>query len=121
MASNSSLTDRPEDDLPDTEVDRLSPRLRRWWRNWPRHMPTVDWRNALTHFAKPKLLIRDDPGHLPFEPDASHLFFQLVSRRYERGAMLVTSNRAVGEWGPCSGIPWWRRRSSIACFTTATS
>ncbi|MEB3422199.1 ATP-binding protein [Salipiger marinus] len=36
-------------------------------------------------------------GYLPFEPDAAHLFFQLVSRRYERGALLVTSNRAVGE------------------------
>ncbi|SFH18649.1 ATP-binding protein, partial [Methylobacterium phyllosphaerae] len=40
---------------------------------------------------------------LPFEPDAAHLFFQLVSRRYERGAMLVTSNRAVGEWGSVFG------------------
>lgn len=50
----------------------------------------------LTHYAKPKLLIVDELGYLPFEPDAAHLFFQLVSRRYERGALLVTSNRAVG-------------------------
>jgi len=35
--------------------------------------------------------------------DAAHLFFRLVSRRYERGAMLVTSNRAVGEWGTVFG------------------
>ncbi|PIK73875.1 hypothetical protein CS379_05830, partial [Methylobacterium frigidaeris] len=42
-------------------------------------------------------------GYLPFEPDAAHLFFQLVSRRYERGAMLLTSNRAVGEWGTVFG------------------
>jgi hypothetical protein len=41
----------------------------------------------------------------PFEPDAAHLFFQLVSRRYERGALLVTSNRAVGEWGTVFGDP----------------
>jgi DNA replication protein DnaC len=53
----------------------------------------------LTYYGKPKLLIVDELGYLPFEPDAAHLFFQLVSRRYERGAMLVTSNRAVGEWG----------------------
>jgi DNA replication protein DnaC len=53
----------------------------------------------LTHYSKPRLLIVDELGYLPFEPDAAHLFFQLVSRRYERGAMLVTSNRAVGEWG----------------------
>lgn len=59
----------------------------------------------LTYFGKPKLLIVDELGYLPFEPDAAHLFFQLVSRRYERGAMLVTSNRAVGEWGSVFGDP----------------
>ena len=57
----------------------------------------------LTHYAKPKLLIVDELGYLPLEHDAAHLFFQLVSRRYERGAMLVTSNRAVGEWGSVFG------------------
>jgi len=59
----------------------------------------------LTHYAKPKLLIVDELGYLPFEPNAAHLFFQLVSRRYEKGAMLVTSNRAVGEWGAVFGDP----------------
>lgn len=59
----------------------------------------------LTHYGKPKLLIVDELGYLPFEPDAAHLFFQLVSRRYERGAMLVTSNRPVGEWGTVFGDP----------------
>ena len=53
--------------------------------------------------ANPKLLIVDELGYLPLEPDAAHLFFQLVSRRYERGAMLITSNRAVGEWGSVFG------------------
>ena len=38
-------------------------------------------------------------------PDAARLLFQLVSRRYKRGAMLVTSNRAVGEWGTVFGDP----------------
>lgn len=78
----------------------------------------------LTHYAKPKLLIVDELGYLPLEPDAAHLFFQLVSRRYERGAMMVTSNRAVGEWGSVFGdavvggvanaveIPW-RRASGM--------
>jgi DNA replication protein DnaC len=59
----------------------------------------------LLHFSKPRLLIVDELGYLPFEPDAAHLFFQLVSRRYERGSMLVTSNRAVGEWGGVFGDP----------------
>jgi len=57
----------------------------------------------LAHYAKPKLLIVDELGYLPFEPNAAHLFFQLVSRRYEKGAILVTSNRAVGEWGTVFG------------------
>src|SRR6202008_2043804 len=59
--------------------------------------------DRLLHFSKPKLLIVYELGSLPFEPNAAHLFFQLVSRRYERGSMLVTSNRAVGEWGTVFG------------------
>jgi DNA replication protein DnaC len=57
----------------------------------------------LAHYAKPRLLIVDELGYLPLEANAAHLFFQLVSRRYERGAMLVTSNRAVSEWGAVFG------------------
>ena len=53
----------------------------------------------LTHFSKPKLLIIDEFGYLPLEPQAAHLFFALVARRYERGSTLVTSNRSVSEWG----------------------
>jgi DNA replication protein DnaC len=53
----------------------------------------------LTRYAKPKLLIIDEFGYLPLEPHAAHLFFALVSRRYERGSNLVTSNRSVSEWG----------------------
>ena len=45
----------------------------------------------------------DELGYLPFEPQAAHLFFQLVSRRYERGSILITSNRSVGEWGEVFG------------------
>src|SRR5438132_1226198 len=59
----------------------------------------------LGFFAKPKLLIIDELGYLPFEPNAAHLFFQLVSRRYERGSMLITSNRSVSEWGSVFGDP----------------
>ena len=40
--------------------------------------------DRLAHYAKPKLLIVDELGYLPFEPHAAHLFFQLVSRRYMR-------------------------------------
>lgn len=59
----------------------------------------------LLHFSKPKLLIIDELGYLPIEPDAAHVLFQLVSRRYERGSILLTSNRAVSEWGDVFGDP----------------
>lgn len=59
--------------------------------------------DRLSFFVKPKLLIVDELGYLPLEAHAAHLFFQLVSRRYERGSMLVTSNRGVGEWGAVFG------------------
>ena len=57
----------------------------------------------LTHLAKPKLLIVDELGYLPFERRAAHLLFQLVSRRYERGSMILTSNQPVGNWGEVFG------------------
>ena len=59
----------------------------------------------LIHFGKPKLLIIDELGYLPVEPDAAHVLFQLVSRRYERGSILLTSNRAISEWGTVFGDP----------------
>ena len=76
----------------------------------------------LAHFAKPKLLIIDELGYLPFEPNAAHLFFQLVSRRYERGAILLTSNRSIGEWGTDRGDSYRlkeKRRSGLLQKPTA--
>ncbi|MGY3346973.1 MULTISPECIES: IS21-like element helper ATPase IstB [unclassified Bradyrhizobium] len=55
----------------------------------------------LLALSKPKLLIVDELGYLPLEPDAA----QLVSRRYETGAMLITSNRSVAEWGTVFADP----------------
>jgi DNA replication protein DnaC len=48
-------------------------------------------------------LIVNELGYLLFETNAAHLFFQLVSRRYERGSVLIISNRAIGEWGSVFG------------------
>lgn len=59
----------------------------------------------LLALAKPKLLTVDELGYLPLESDAPHLFFQLVSRRYKTGAMLITSNRSVAEWGTVFAEP----------------
>jgi DNA replication protein DnaC len=53
----------------------------------------------LTEYCKPRLLIIDELGYLPFERRAAHLFFQLVNRRYEKGSLLVTTNQRVSDWG----------------------
>src|SRR3954449_2063365 len=53
----------------------------------------------LMFYTKPKLLIIDELGYLPFERRSAHLFFQLVARRYERGSLLITTNQVVTQWG----------------------
>ena len=60
----------------------------------PEQMPT-----RLAALCKPKLLIIDEMGYVPFDRTAAHFLFQLVGRRYERGAIIVTSNKSYGEWG----------------------
>ena len=59
--------------------------------------------DKLSFYAKPKLLLIDELGYLPFEKRSAHLFFQLVSRRYERGSMLITTNQPVTAWGTVFG------------------
>jgi len=57
----------------------------------------------LTQYSKSRLLIIDELGYLPLEHEAAYLFFQLISRCYERGSVLITSNRPVMEWGEVFG------------------
>ena len=59
--------------------------------------------DKLSYCAKPKLLICDELGYLPFERRSAHLFYQLVARRYERGSMLLTTNKPVTQWGQVFG------------------
>jgi DNA replication protein DnaC len=56
------------------------------------------------------LLIVDEVGHLPLERQAANLLFALVSRRYERGSIIVTSNRGFEQWGEILGERHGRRR-----------
>jgi DNA replication protein DnaC len=49
------------------------------------------------------LLIVDEIGYLPLERQAANLLFALVSRRYERGSIIVTSNRGFEQWGEILG------------------
>ena len=62
-----------------------------------------DLGDKLTEYSKPRLLIIDELGYLPFERRSAHLFFQLVNRRYEKGSLLVTTNQRVSDWGTVFG------------------
>jgi len=55
--------------------------------------------------TQPHLLIIDEIGYIPIDRQGANLFFQLVSRRYERGAILLTSNQSLGAWGEVFGDP----------------
>jgi DNA replication protein DnaC len=57
----------------------------------------------LLRLSRYPLLVIDEVGYIPFEPEAANLFFQLVSSRYERASLIVTSNKPFGRWGEVFG------------------
>jgi DNA replication protein DnaC len=57
----------------------------------------------LIRLARYPLLVVDEVGYIPFEPEAANLFFQLVSSCYERASLIVTSNKPFGRWGEVFG------------------
>lgn len=57
----------------------------------------------LTRLGRYPLIVVDEVGYIPFEPEAANLFFQLVSARYERASVIVTSNKVFGRWGEVFG------------------
>lgn len=62
-------------------------------------------RERIRFFCRFALLIVDEIGYLSVVPGGGNLFFQLVNARYERGAMILTSNRGFAEWGEVFGDP----------------
>lgn len=57
----------------------------------------------IKHYTVPRLLIVDEIGYLPIDRQGANLFFQLISRRYEKGPMVLTSNQGFGAWGEVFG------------------
>jgi DNA replication protein DnaC len=57
----------------------------------------------LVRLGRYPLLVVDEVGYIPFEAEAANLFFQLVSSRYERASLIVTSNKPFGRWGEVFG------------------
>src|SRR5688572_30568228 len=57
----------------------------------------------LIRLGRSPLLVIDEVGYIPFDAEAANLFFQLVSSRYERASVIVTSNKPFGRWGEVFG------------------
>ena len=57
-------------------------------------------------YLGPKMLIVDEMGYLPLDDLGATVFFQLVSARYERGSIVLTSNKSYSEWGMVFGDPF---------------
>jgi DNA replication protein DnaC len=57
----------------------------------------------LTKLGRYPLIVIDEVGYIPFEAEAANLFFQLISNRYERASVIVTSNKPFGRWGEVFG------------------
>lgn len=59
--------------------------------------------DKIRFYTRTSLLIVDEIGYLPIDSAGANLFFQLVNARYEKGAMILTSNRGFAEWGEMFG------------------
>jgi DNA replication protein DnaC len=54
-------------------------------------------------YLAPKVLVIDEMGYLPLDDMGATIFFQLVSARYERGSIVLTSNKSYADWGTIFG------------------
>jgi DNA replication protein DnaC len=63
------------------------------------------WATRLNQYLKPELLIMDDFGLKPFDRGSADDFYEIICERYEKGSLILTSNRAVEEWGELFGDP----------------
>ena len=64
---------------------------------------TGRFNRQLAVFLRPAVLVVDEVGYLPLDRAEANMVFQLVSRRYERGSMIITSNKSFAEWGSVLG------------------
>lgn len=56
------------------------------------------FQQELKKYLKPALLVLDELGYLPIDKRGADLLFQVISHRYERGSMIISTNRAFKDW-----------------------
>jgi DNA replication protein DnaC len=61
------------------------------------------WATTMRFFAGPTLLVIDELGYLPLPAEAASALFQVVSQRYLKTSIVITTNRGVGSWGEVLG------------------
>lgn len=59
--------------------------------------------SKLRTYLRPHVLVLDEVGYLPLGREEANLVFQMISKRYEKGAIVLTSNKAFSEWGSVFG------------------
>ena len=55
-------------------------------------------KSELKKYLRPSLLILDELGYLPIDKTGADLLFQIISQRYERGSIIITTNRVFKDW-----------------------
>jgi DNA replication protein DnaC len=55
------------------------------------------WGVRMRVYTAPSVLVIDELGYLPMDATSAHWIFQVVSRRYERGSIILTSNRGFAD------------------------
>lgn len=63
------------------------------------------WGSKMRTFTGPSVLVIDELGYLPMDQTSAHWIFEVVTRRYERGSIVLTSNRGFAEWGQVFADP----------------
>jgi DNA replication protein DnaC len=57
------------------------------------------WQTTMRFWNGPQLLVIDELGYLPMPGEAAAHLFQVISRRYEHGSIILTTNRGIASWG----------------------
>lgn len=63
------------------------------------------WKSKMRTYTGPSVLVIDELGYLPMDKQSAHWVFEVVSRRYERGSIILSSNRGFSEWGQVFADP----------------